>query len=120
MPKPLINDEFIHEENYRAVWAQVCKTAVVDAQNGELDAVLWLLTDAQQYFEYLGLDYDMVFDEVRKWYIQAVITSRATVGKTFIEDMLGTEVKNSAFTMWRKKWTPPLKELIRIELDKER
>ena len=83
------------ETEYKRLAAAILNQAADDCKRHQLDAILFLLTDAESYCEDLEFSFDKVFNQARKWYTKICLSeSGGTVSSSFLES-IGLEVRGT-------------------------
>ena len=73
------------DNSYRRLCAAILNQAADDCKRKQLDAVLFLLTEAERYCDELDFDYQQVFDKARKWYTKIMLSEAGpTVSSSFL------------------------------------
>ena len=78
----------IDENGYKRLAAAIINQAADDCKNYQLDAVLYLLTDAEMCCAGLDFDFEKVFSQARKWYTRIELSEAGgTVSSQFLEQL---------------------------------
>ena len=71
---------------YRRLCAAMINKAAEDSKRHNLDAILFLLTDAEKYCDELDFDYQQVFNKAKHWYTKTVISDNGgNISSTFVD-----------------------------------
>jgi hypothetical protein len=74
------------DNGYRRLCAAMLNKAADDSKRHNLDAILFLLTDAEKYCDELDFDYQQVFIKAKHWYTKTVISDNGgNISSTFID-----------------------------------
>ena len=106
------------EDGYRNIAAAMLHQAVKDCMfNKHLDAILFLLTGAERYFTDLDMNYENVFQQVRKWYVKIELSEAGgTVSSTFLKQ-LGLPFSGAEKNASVKTVAPCIKAAIRKAIE---